>query len=593
MRYSPGHYRHRLFLDLAETIALPCVILTLILSFLQCQLGLLTVPAHFSSIFAWTIIRGAYTEYKQQREARLLGTRPIPQVVGRWPGNLDILLQMMIAFKTSYILDVYLQLFEQYQSTTLNLRILWRDNIISMDQEHLKFVLATGFHLFWRGIAQKERMELVLGSGIFNRDDETWKLHRNIARPFFAKERYSDFEVFEKHCALTLSIISSYELDGYPLDVQDLFGRFIMDAASEFLFGKNLDTLSGTLPVAGKAKMGPKGSLSEDRWGSFTAAFEMAQVNITNRGRLGSIWPLFELFKDKNEEHSRVIREWLDPLVRHVLDERAEMEKAGISKCTSEKNFLQHLADNSQDPVFIRDQLLNMLLASRDTTSVTLSFIVYFMALDPRITKRLREEVLEYCPNDVPTPGEIKNMKYMRAVIDETLRLFPPVPLNVRETRDMGCVLPKSDATQPEAAELPPLYMPARTTILITPLLTQRNRSLWGDDADEFDPDRWIDPQRSARINANPAMFTAFSAGPRICVGQSYAYNQMSHFLVRLLQRFDKFTLAPEAQPEGSLPPEIWKSRKGRQTFERIWPNAAMTLYVKGGLWVRFHKATS
>lgn len=91
------------------------------------------------------------------------------------------------------------------------------------------------------------------------------------------------------------------------------------------------------------------------------------------------------------------------------------------------------------------------------------------------------------------------------------------------------------------------------------------------------------------------------------CLGQNYAYNEASYFLVRLLQEFDTFTLAPEFQPAGSLPPPEWKSRKGRQAVEKIWPAAALTLYIKvrlwtrslfavsnmqqGGLWVRFGRA--
>lgn len=58
----------------------------------------------------------------------------------------------------SYLLDVYLDLFKEYRCTTLNLRILWVDQIITMDQEHVKFLLATGFDKFWRGNLQKERM---------------------------------------------------------------------------------------------------------------------------------------------------------------------------------------------------------------------------------------------------------------------------------------------------------------------------------------------------------------------------------------------------------------------------------------------------
>jgi len=103
----------------------------------------------------------------------------------------------------------------------------------------------------------------------------------------------------------------------------------------------------------------------------------------------------------------------------------------------------------------------------------------------------------------------------VRAVINETLRLFPPVPLNMRESRASSCVLPPLDPTYP-CADQRPLYMPGRTTIVYLPLLTQRNPALWGPDADTFDPDRWIDPKRIAKFVANPAMYAPFSAGPRI-----------------------------------------------------------------------------
>lgn len=103
----------------------------------------------------------------------------------------------------------------------------------------------------------------------------------------------------------------------------------------------------------------------------------------------------------------------------------------------------------------------------------------------------------------------------VRAVINETMRLFPPVPLNVRETRQEPCLLPPSDPTHAED-DRRPFYMPATTTIVYLPLLIQRNKALWGPDADEFDPERWLDPERVAKYVANPHIFTPFSAGSRI-----------------------------------------------------------------------------
>ena len=99
--------------------------------------------------------------------------------------------------------------------------------------------------------------------------------------------------------------------------------------------------------------MGPKGSATEDPWGSFAKAFDMAQVNITNRGRIGSMWPLFELFKDKNEEHCTVVKQWLDPIVKQVLENKRVMKEAGISSSIAEKNFLQHLTDSTDGQFLI------------------------------------------------------------------------------------------------------------------------------------------------------------------------------------------------------------------------------------------------
>lgn len=183
---NTARYRIRLCRDICRTIFFPVFVLSLVLNFTQTQLGLLTIPSHVLFVVLWASLKGALSNLIQDREARRLGAKHIPRIVGKWPGNIDILLNMLRAFKTSYVLDVYLDLFEEYQCTTLNTRILWTDNvsfvvprgfmfegdvclyqIISMDQEHAKFVLATGFRHFWRGIAQKERMFDLIHTNVF------------------------------------------------------------------------------------------------------------------------------------------------------------------------------------------------------------------------------------------------------------------------------------------------------------------------------------------------------------------------------------------------------------------------------------------
>ena len=170
--------------------------------------------------------------------------------------------------------------------------------------------------------------------------------HRNMARPFFARERISDFGIFEKHVSRTLSLLSANEAFGHPSEAQDIFSRFSIDVASEFLFGKNLDTLSASHPIPGKTTMGPKGSATTDLWGSFVGAFEAAQTNITARGRIGRLWPLFELLGDKNEPHVKIIHDWIDPLIKQALVGKAQVKKAGISGSIANKTFLEHLVES-------------------------------------------------------------------------------------------------------------------------------------------------------------------------------------------------------------------------------------------------------
>lgn len=158
----------------------------------------------------------------------------------------------------------------------------------------------------------------------------------------------------------------------------------------------------------------------------------------------------------------------------------------------------------------------------------------------------------------------------------------------------------------------------------------QRRKDLWGPDADQFDPERFIDERVAKYLTPNPFIFLPFNAGPRICLGQQvrthpstrcgwvadvvirwqFAYNEMSFFLVRLLQRVAGIKLAPDAQPPESRPPQAWSQGDGRKAVEKVWPAAFLTIFVKvcearrrllgrvliyskGGLWVSMEESDS
>ena len=98
----------------------------------------------------------------------------------------------------------------------------------------------------------------------------------------------------------------------------------------------------------------------------------------------------------------------------------------------------------------------------------------------------------------------------MRAVLNETLRLFCPLHGSIRQSLGHGVILPASDATYNRG----PMYLPPNSPVFTLPLLTHRNEALWGPDAHVYDPDRWLD-ERLQRVTNNPAIYIPFGAGPR------------------------------------------------------------------------------
>ncbi|KAF8308480.1 cytochrome P450 monooxygenase CYP63 [Clavulina sp. PMI_390] len=546
-----------------------------------------------------------------KREARKLGADLVPEVKGKWPGNLDVFLEAAKARKMSYSFTDITYLFDRMgnQFDTINFRVLWQDHIITRDHLVMKQALATGFSGFNKtgnnilfNSPPHVRLYDLFGDGIFNADGAEWKAHHALTRPFFARERITDHEHFEKYSNKVLEILRKRVQDGESIDVQDLFGRFTLDAAGEFLFGvPDFNTLDLPLPRPGKSTLGPKGSsmpeTERNAYTDFVNAFEGFQVAIVPRGLRGALWPLWEWSKNVAKQPNEVITNWVRPLIEQALEAKREREKAKGNREdkmeTDEGSLLEHIAESTDDIKLVRDELVNILLASRDTTAGLLSFLFYLLSMDPVRLEKLRGEILAEVSTGSPTYDDIRRLKYLRACLNETLRIFPPVPYNTRFTAGPS-LLRTAESNRDGSTKS--LYVPhAHTQMRYAPMLMQTRKDLWGEDAVEFRPERWLEKESLAEITADPFRFIPFNAGPRICLGQNFAYNQASFLTVRILQAFDSFQLRQrEDAPPGSIPPEAWKEANGqRQAVEQIWPAAGVTLYSRGGIWISMKMAPS
>ncbi|KAK6988133.1 cytochrome P450, partial [Favolaschia claudopus] len=161
---------------------------------------------------------------------------------------------------------------------------------------------------------------------------------------------------------------------------------------------------------------------------------------------------------------------------------------------------------------------------------VLLTFVVYFLSMYPTVFTRLRTEILDRVGNERrPTYEDIREMKYLRA---RPMRLYPP--RTVKAT-----TWPSMDPTKPA------LYIPARTKSL-------------------------LDDRLKRYLLPNPYCFLPFNAGPRVCLGQQFAYNEVSFMLIRLLQTFTSTTLDLDACPPHARVPSEWhRDGKGRVAVEQ------------------------
>jgi cytochrome P450 len=211
-------------------------------------------------------------------------------------------------------------------------------------------------------------------------------------------------------------LIAHVPTDGSSFDIQELFFRLTLDTSTEFLFGESVNALlsssytnSGVPVKSTQAHMG------------FEAAFNTSQDYLAWRSLAQSLYWLInpKKFRDAN----RVCHQLVDYYVKIALDPNATRDFKS-SQDQERYIFLEALAKDTRDPKLLRDQMLNILLAGRDTTASLLSSVFYLLAHDPKVWAKLRSKVINKFgtikePKDEITFTSLKDVTYLRYVLDE------------------------------------------------------------------------------------------------------------------------------------------------------------------------------
>jgi cytochrome P450 len=186
----------------------------------------------------------------------------------------------------------------------------------------------------------------------------------------------------------------------------------------------------------------------------------------------------------------------------------------------------------------LRDEVMSLLFAGHETSAVALSWTWYLLALHPAVERELHQELGQVLAGALPTSADLPRLRYTRMIVEESLRLFPPVWATSRIAK--------------QESRLGPYVIPAGSHLLLSPYLTQRHPRFW-QEPERFDPERFSPERASGRLRC--AHFP-FGAGPRACIGSPFAVQEMLTIIAAVAQRYrlrmvSGFPVEPE--PSSSL----------------------------------------
>ncbi|KAJ1254758.1 hypothetical protein BS78_K329200 [Paspalum vaginatum] len=427
---------------------------------------------------------------------------------------------------------------------------------VTANPANVEHILRARFDNYPKGPRVVSLMHDFLGRGIFNVDGAAWRAQRKVASHEFNARSLRAFAARSVRAELRgrlLPLLRRAAASGAVLDLQDALERFAFDNICRVAFGYDPRQLS-------EDDDGADVNSAEDG-GRFADAFGDAAVLSVERFRYAVPW-FWKVKRALGVGSERRLRESVavvhDFADRIIQSRREEMSASGgfeekhdllsrFMACQDDKGHDDDVVVSDSEPKegpapdssFLRDVVISFLLAGRETTSSALAWFFWLVSSRPDVQRRIRAEIAAVRARRPPDLGsdfefdvdELREMHYVHAAITESMRLYPPVAVNSLHV-NADDVLPDGTAVRAGWSVGYNLYAMGRM------------ESVWGPDAREFRPERWLDDPGDGGgafqfQPASPFRFASFHAGPRLCLGKEMAYVQMKSVVAAVMEELD------------------------------------------------------
>ena len=386
-------------------------------------------------------------------------------------------------------------------------------------------VLIDGKNIYQRSRAFEGGTPLtyVVGLGLLTTDGESWLARRRLMQPIFHRQRIHGMG--EQMAAAAQRLLARWDAlpDGAQVDLSREMKHVTLDIINRTMFGVDV------LPEIDKIGQ------SVDVGLHYIAGRIRAPI------RLPSRWPT------PANRRLRAARSLLDSYLYRVIDERrASGEHPGdlldmLLEARDEDTGL------GMDDLQIRNEVASIYGAGHETTAVALSWAWYALNQHPQVLKRLQQEVDSVLAGQPPSVADLPRLPYTLMVLEEVMRLFPPVPFTARTAAVAGLL---GDYTIPKDG-----------VVLLAINNIHRHPDFW-DDPEIFRPERFTPEAKAAR---HKLAYMPFLSGPHLCIGNNFALTE-GHLLLAMMAQHYEPTLISKEPPERDI---------------------AVTMRPKGGLPVR------
>jgi len=428
------------------------------------------------------------------------------------------------------------------------------------DPSVIKRILQTGFR---EGVYEKSPFMMnhfkdFLGKGIFSVSGDQWKSKRKMASNLFRHHNLRSYvSIFSKNSQSLVEVVRNiaarndevYQKRG--IDFQDYFMRYTLDSFCEIGFGLNIKSIHSTESAL-----------------VFQRAFDFVQTYSVERWKSGELWKVKEFFWRSPEFQHQL--QLINSFVMNIINSRSEESEEELEEKTDLlsqlllHNIRVERGEIEEEKITVeelRDWIMNFLIAGRDTTAMLLTWCTYLIS-KPENSKfyyNVLNEIEEIYSED-PTYfddqslddnkndkkiGEVvfdritfesqKNQKELKKILQETLRLYPPVPVDGYEAM-VDDVITTTNGEK--------IFVKKGTFVAYSAYTTHRQEYNFVD-AEKFNPDRFDS-------HVIPFSFVPFHGGPRVCLGQDMAYIEAKILMTSMLANF-QFELVGEVTPKQSV----------------------------------------